>query len=121
MSLRNKATKKQLTQADIEALKELNQKKAQIQRSGLSPEHIAKVMAAEETVFAVKDTDRVKSGSRVSDNFKKISDVEPSKGIVIYNPVKERTECIIGPDNKLYNLDGSMHPATVRLMKRYGL
>lgn len=121
MSLRNKVVRKPLSPSELEALKELNQKKAQFQNSGLSPDQVARAMAAEETVFAIKDTKSTRAGSQVSDNFTKVSDLDPSQGIVIHNPVTHRNDAIIGKDNRLYNPDGSLHPATLRMMKKFGL
>lgn len=118
MSLRSKQTKKQLSQTEIEALQELNQKKTQFQYTGMTPDQVARAMAAEETVFAIKGN---AVGQAVSDNFTKVNDMDPNMGIAILNPVKKRMECIIGKDNKLYNPDGSLHPATVRMMKKFGL
>ena len=118
MSLRNRQIKKQLTTSEIEALQELNMKKTQFQNTGMTPDQITRAMAAEETVFAVKGGS---TGRQVSDNFTKVSDLDPSQGVAVLNPVKGRPELIIGADNRLYNMDGSVHPATLRMMKKFGL
>lgn len=121
MSLRNRAQKKQISSEEVAALQELNYKKAVLQNSGLTPDQVRRSMLAEETVFTVKDTGAVRRGQPVSDNFKKVSDLDPSHGVVIHNPVTGQNECIISRDNKLLTMDGSLHPATVRLMKKLGL
>lgn len=121
MSLRNKQQKKTISPEEIVALQALNERKTGLQMSGLSPEQVTRAMAAEEKVFAIKDTKATRAGSAVSDNFKKISDLDPSQGVVIHNPITGRNECIISRDNRLLNMDGSVHPATMRLMKKLGL
>jgi len=107
-----------MTDADLEAMRKLNAKKDQLIMSGLDPKQAERMMSAEETVFSTKDTNRTKRGTKVSDNFKKISEMDPSNGIVIHNPVTGSNEAVLGKDNQILNLDGSLHPATKRYLQR---
>jgi len=121
MSLRNKGSKKrQFNEKELAALRVLNIKKEHLACQGMSPEHVKRMLAAEQAVFATKSTNKVNKGDKVSDGFKKISDRDPSGGIVIHNPITETNEAILGGD-MMYNMDGTVHPATERYMKRNNL
>jgi len=117
MSLRNAKKKVQASSEELDKLRELNAKKDQLIMQGMSAEHAKRMIEAEKSVFAIKNTEIARAGDAVSDNFQKISDLDPSRGIVIRNPKTNQNELILGRDNNLLNLDGSMHPATVRYLK----
>jgi hypothetical protein len=117
MSLRKAKKQVQASEEELNRLRELNLKKDQLIMQGMSAEHAKRMIEAEKSVYAIKSTDKAKAGDAVSDNFKRISDLDPSQGIVIRNPKTDRNELILGRDNNLLNLDGSMHPATVRYLK----
>jgi hypothetical protein len=122
MSLRKRKQRKEVTDVELAAMRNLELMKQKADSMGIGVEEVQNLIEAEESAFSLSE-----SGKRVSDNFEKISDMESSQGIVIRHPNPE--------DNPKYNkhnvgyldeignlrgMDGNFHPRTEKWLRDKG-
>jgi hypothetical protein len=122
MSLRKRRAKKQLTDEELESMRQLELMKQKASSMGISVDQVQNYIQAEETAFSLSDDTK-----KVSDNFEKISDMSASEGIVIRHPNPEnlpkynkRNIGYLDDIGNLRGMDGQFHPRTEKWLRDKG-
>ena len=115
MSFRKRAVKRQPSKEELENLRVLEEKRRMAEAKGMSVEQL------EATEEISKNAIRSEGGEKLPDNFKKMSDMPTSEGIVIPDPKTGEAGGYIDQIGDLRSMEGQLHPATEAWARRKGL
>lgn len=115
MSLRkNKSTKRELSNEELNKLRSLEAIKLHAEASGLNPDQTERLIAAED------QTAEELGDMRLREGYEEIAFPEDI-GQVIVNPVSKKYEGVLDKEGNLRNMDGTYHPATQAHKKKIGI